>query len=192
ELAYQYAKKGACLALVARRKQALEGVAAAALERGAPDVLVIPADVSDAEQSRRAVEDTVAHFGKLNHLVANAGVWSSCFFDEVTNITGFNKMMDVNFWGSVYPTYYALPHLKASRGKLVVTSSTAATAPTSRLSLYNATKAAQLRFYETLRSELGSEVGVTILTAGFVESEMTKGKVIQKDGQVAIDLEARD
>jgi NAD(P)-dependent dehydrogenase (short-subunit alcohol dehydrogenase family) len=64
ELAYQYAKKGACLALVARRKQALEGVAAAALERGAPDVLVIPADVSDAEQSRRAVEDTVAHFGK--------------------------------------------------------------------------------------------------------------------------------
>lgn len=55
-----------------------------------------------------------------------------------------------------------------------------------------ATKAAQLRFYETLRSELGSEVGVTILTAGFVESEMTKGKVIQKDGQVAIDLEARD
>ncbi|KAG0533128.1 hypothetical protein BDA96_04G166000 [Sorghum bicolor] len=192
ELAYQYAKKGACLSLVARRKQALEGVAAAALERGAPDVLVIPADVSDAEQSRRAVEATVAHFGKLNHLVANAGVWSSCFFDEVTNITGFNKMMDVNFWGSVYPTYYALPHLKASKGKLIVSSSTAATAPTSRMTLYNASKAAQLRFYETLRSELGSEVGVTILTAGFVESEMTKGKAIQKDGNVAIDLEARD
>ena len=44
---------------------------------------------------------------------------------------------DVNFWGSVYPTYYALPHLKASRGKLIVSSSIAATAPTSRLSLYN-------------------------------------------------------
>ncbi|KAG2651152.1 hypothetical protein PVAP13_1NG251200 [Panicum virgatum] len=101
-------------------------------------------------------------------------------------------MMDVNFWGSVYPTYYALPHLKASKGKLIVSSSIAATAPTSRLSLYNATKAAQLRFYETLRSELGSEVGVTILTAGFVESEMTKGKAIQRDGEVAVDEEARD
>ena len=56
-----------------------------------------------------------------------------------------------------------------------------------------ASKAAhQLRFYETLRSELGSEVGVTILTAGFVESEMTKGKAIQKYGHIAIDLEARD
>ncbi|XP_066320385.1 11-beta-hydroxysteroid dehydrogenase A-like [Miscanthus floridulus] len=192
ELAYQYTKKGACLSLVAQRKQALEGVAADALERGTSDVLVIPADVSDAEQSRHAVEATVAHFGKLNHLVANAGVWSSCCFDEITNITGFNKMMDVNFWGSVYPTYYAMPNLKASKGKLIVSSSTAATAPTSRMSLYNATKAAQLRFYETLRYELGSEVAVTILTAGFVESEMTKGKVIQKDGDVAIDLEARD
>jgi len=64
ELAYQYTKKGACLSLVARRKQALEGVAAAALERGAPGVLVIPVDISDAEQSRRAVEAIVAHFGK--------------------------------------------------------------------------------------------------------------------------------
>uniref|UniRef100_A0A0Q3RJN3 Uncharacterized protein n=2 Tax=Setaria TaxID=4554 RepID=A0A0Q3RJN3_SETIT len=164
ELAYQYAKKGTCLSLVARRKHALEGVA------GRPG-------------TRRA---------GLNHLVANAGAWSICFFDEITNITASTKMMDVNFWGSVYPTYYALPHLKASKGKLIVSSSIAATAPTSRLSLYNATKAAQLRFYETLRSELGSEVGVTTLTAGFVESEMTKGKAIQRDGEVAVDEEARD
>ncbi|CAL4934570.1 unnamed protein product [Urochloa decumbens] len=192
ELAYQYAKEGACLALVARREQALKSVAAAALKRGAPDVLVFPADVTDAEQSRRAVEETVAHFGKLNHLVANAGIWSSCSFDQVTNITGFNKLMDVNFWGSVYPTYYALPHLKASRGKLVVSCSAAGTVATSRMAFYNASKAAQLRFYETLRTELGSEVGITILTAGYVESEITKGKGIQKGGEVAVNEEARD
>lgn len=64
ELAYQYAQEGAFLALVARRKQALEGVAAAARERGAGDVLVLPADVSDPDQSRLAVDQTVAHFGK--------------------------------------------------------------------------------------------------------------------------------
>ncbi|KAF2944984.1 hypothetical protein DAI22_02g183600 [Oryza sativa Japonica Group] len=192
ELAYQYAAQGACLALVARRKKALEGVAAAALERGSPDVLVLPADVSDADQSRRAVEETVAHFGKLNHLVANAGIWSSCSFDEVTNITAFTKMMDVNFWGSVYPTYYALPHLKASKGKLVVSCSAAGTVATSRMSFYNATKAAQLRFYETLRAELGSEVGITVLTPGYVESEITKGKGIQSGGDVAVNEEARD
>ena len=59
ELVYQYTKKGACLSLVARRKQALEGVAA-----DVSDVLVIPADISGAEQLRRAVEAIVAHFGK--------------------------------------------------------------------------------------------------------------------------------
>ncbi|WVZ59723.1 hypothetical protein U9M48_009832 [Paspalum notatum var. saurae] len=192
ELAYQYAKAGACLALVARRERALEGVAAAALERGAPDVLVFPADVADPEQSRRAVEETVAHFGKLNHLVANAGVWSTCSFDQVTNITAFTKLMDVNFWGSVYPTYHALPHLKATKGKLVVCSSAAGTVATSRMAFYNASKAAQLRFYETLRAELGSEVGITILTPGYVESEMTKGKGIQKGGELAVDEDARD
>ncbi|KAG8070776.1 hypothetical protein GUJ93_ZPchr0006g42506 [Zizania palustris] len=93
ELAYQYAAKGACLALLARRKQALKAVAAAARERGAQDVLVLHADVSDAEQSRRAVEETVAHFGKLNHLVANAGIWFVSPFDEITDVTAFTKMM---------------------------------------------------------------------------------------------------
>nr|TKV92730.1 LOW QUALITY PROTEIN: hypothetical protein SEVIR_9G179200v2 [Setaria viridis] len=176
ELAYQYAKEGACLALVARRKQALKSVAAAALERGAPDVFVFPADVTDPDQSRRAVEETVAHFGKLDHLVANAGIWSSCFFDQVTNITAFTKLMDVNFWGSVYPTYYALPHLKASSGKLVVSCSAAGTVATSRMAFYNASKAAGLRFYETLRAELGSEVDRHHHTHGYVESEITKGK----------------
>ncbi|EAY86013.1 hypothetical protein OsI_07374 [Oryza sativa Indica Group] len=215
ELAYQYASKGASLALVARRKQALKSVAAAARERGAPDVLVLHADVSDAGQSRRAVEETIAHYGKLNHLVANAGIWSTCPFDEITNITAFTTIMisctgyfeacnnkskgivymnfkDVNFWGAVYPTYYALPHLKASRGKLVVCSSAAGTVATSRMSFYNASKAAVLRFYETLRAELGSEVGVTILTHGYVESEMTMGKAVQKDGVLVVDEEARD
>uniref|UniRef100_A0ACD5ZB81 Uncharacterized protein n=1 Tax=Avena sativa TaxID=4498 RepID=A0ACD5ZB81_AVESA len=101
-------------------------------------------------------------------------------------------MMDVNFWGSIYPTYYALPHLKASRGKLVVCSSVAGTVASSRMSLYNATKAAQIRFYETLRSELGSDVGVTILTPGYVVSEITQGKAIQKDGELAVNEETRD
>jgi short-subunit dehydrogenase len=55
-----------------------------------------------------------------------------------------------------------------------------------------ASKAAQLRFYETLRTELGSEVGITILTAGYVESEITKGKGVQKGGEVAVDEDARD
>ena len=44
---------------------------------------------------------------------------------------------DLNFWGAVYPTYFALPYLKASRGNIVVTSSVAGRVPTARMSFYN-------------------------------------------------------
>uniref|UniRef100_J3LD60 Uncharacterized protein n=1 Tax=Oryza brachyantha TaxID=4533 RepID=J3LD60_ORYBR len=111
---------------------------------------------------------------------------------SLPNVYRCKLKKDVNFWGAVYPTYYALPHLKAGRRKLVVCSSAAGTVATSRMSFYNASKAAVLRFYETLRAELGSEVGVTILTHGYVESEITMGKAVQKHGLLVVDQEARD
>ncbi|CAO2144189.1 unnamed protein product [Urochloa humidicola] len=191
-LVYEYARKGACVALVARTEIALRAVAKTARDLGAPDVLVVPADITKVDEAKRAVEETVAHFGKLNHLVANAGIWSSCFFEEITNITAFHNVIDLNFWGAVYPTYFALPYLKASRGNIVVTSSVAGRVPTARMSFYNASKGAVIRFYETLRAELGSHVRVTILMPGYVVSNLTMGKGLQKDGNVGIDEEARD
>ncbi|OEL31363.1 11-beta-hydroxysteroid dehydrogenase 1B [Dichanthelium oligosanthes] len=191
-LAYEYARKGACVALVARTEIALRAVAKTARDLGSPDVLVVPGDITKVDEAKRAVEETVAHFGKLNHLVANAGIWSSCFFEEITNITAFHNVMDLNFWGAVYPTYFALPYLKASRGNIVVTASVAGRVPTARMSFYNASKGAVIRFYETLRAELGSHVRVTILMPGYVVSNLTKGKGLQKDGHVGIDEEARD
>ncbi|XP_040385106.1 11-beta-hydroxysteroid dehydrogenase A-like [Oryza brachyantha] len=191
-LVYEYAKKGACVALTARTEIALRAVAKTARDLGSPDVLVVPADITKLDDAKRAVEETVAHFGKLNHLVANAGIWSSCFFEEITNITAFQNVIDLNFWGAVYPTYFALPYLKASRGNIVVTSSVAGRVPTARMSFYNASKGAVIRFYETLRAELGSHVRVTILTPGYVVSNLTMGKGIQKDGHVGIDEQARD
>ncbi|CAL4988059.1 unnamed protein product [Urochloa decumbens] len=147
-LVYEYARKGACVALVARTEIALRAVAKTARDLGAPDVLVVPADITKVDEAKRAVEETVAHFGKLNHLVANAGIWSSCFFEEITNITAFHNVI--------------------------------------------ASKGAVIRFYETLRAELGSHVRVTILMPGYVVSNLTKGKGLQKDGNVGIDEEARD
>ncbi|XP_066338109.1 11-beta-hydroxysteroid dehydrogenase A-like isoform X1 [Miscanthus floridulus] len=191
-LVYEYARHGACVAVVARTEIALRAVAKAARDLGAPDVLVVPADITKVDDAKRAVEETVAHFGKLNHLVANAGIWSSCFFEEITNITAFHNVIDLNFWGAVYPTYFALPYLKASRGNIVVTASVAGRVPTARMSFYNASKGAVIRFYETLRAELGSHVRVTILMPGYVVSNLTKGKGLQKDGHVGIDEEARD
>lgn len=63
-MAYEYARRGACLALVARRENLLQSVASRAMSIGSPDILVIPADVSKVENCRRFVDVAVNHFGR--------------------------------------------------------------------------------------------------------------------------------
>ncbi|KAL0000578.1 hypothetical protein SO802_014359, partial [Lithocarpus litseifolius] len=77
---------------------------------------------------------------------------------------------DINFWGSVYRTHFAVPYLRKSKGKIVVIASTAKWFSTTRLCFYNASKAAQISFFETLRTEVGHDIGITIVTPGAIES----------------------
>ncbi|XP_022736905.1 11-beta-hydroxysteroid dehydrogenase-like 4A [Durio zibethinus] len=174
-LAYEYAKRGARLALVARRTDRLQKVADEARQLGSPDVIVITADVSKIEDCKRFVDKTVNHFGQLDHLVNNAGVAHGQQFKEMSNIADFVPVMDINFWGSVYGTHFAVPHLRKSRGKIVVMSSAAGWLYPPKATVYSASKAAQIGLYESLRVELGPEIGITIVTPGYVDSEMTQG-----------------
>jgi NAD(P)-dependent dehydrogenase (short-subunit alcohol dehydrogenase family) len=64
---YEYARNGACVALVARTEVALRAVAKAARDLGSPDVLVVPADVTKVDDAKRAVDETLAHFGKRRY-----------------------------------------------------------------------------------------------------------------------------
>lgn len=66
QLAYEYAKRGASMALAARRERALETVSAKARELGAPDVLVIAADISNPSEANRVVQATIGRFGQRN------------------------------------------------------------------------------------------------------------------------------
>nr|GEY67057.1 11-beta-hydroxysteroid dehydrogenase 1B-like [Tanacetum cinerariifolium] len=99
---------------------------------------------------------------------------------------------DTNFWGYVYMTHLSIPHLRRSKGKIVVIASSATWMPVPRMSIYNASKAAVVSFYESLRMELGSEVEITIVTPGLTESEMSQGKIMDKDGEMVIDQDMRD
>ncbi|KAM1736879.1 hypothetical protein FF2_014888 [Malus domestica] len=191
-LAYEYARRGACLALVARRENRLRDVANTVICFGSPDVLAITADVSRVEDCKRFVDVTVNHFGRLDHLVNNAGIVPVCLFEETTDVTNLAPAMDINFWGSVYGTYFAIPHLKRSGGRIVAITSSAGWLRAPRLSMYGATKAAAIAFYETLKVEIGREVGITIVTPGMIESEISQGKFLSKEGQVVLDQELRD
>ncbi|CAI9113132.1 OLC1v1013675C1 [Oldenlandia corymbosa var. corymbosa] len=191
-MAYEYARRGACLVLAARREKSLREVADRALELGSPDVVVVRADVSNVDDCRRVIDQTMNHFGRLDHLVNNAGLAGVCLLEDVEDITGFRSIMDINFWGSVYMTRFALPYLRNSGGRVVVLSSAASWMPAPRMHVYNASKAALVQFFDTLRVEFGPDIGVTIATPGWIESEMTQGKFVGKHGELELDPEMRD
>ncbi|CAN6995539.1 unnamed protein product [Brassica oleracea var. botrytis] len=147
------------------------------------------ADVSKLHDCERFIQAAVLHLGRLDHLVTNAGVAPLYLFEDIDDLSMAMPAMDINFWGSVYCTFFASSYLKKSRGKIA---SGCGYIASPRLSFYCASKAAVIAFYETLRIEFGSKVGVTIVAPGVVDSEMTQGKFMTKNGQFIVDKELRD
>ncbi len=121
-LAIQLAGQGAKVAIAARRAERLEQIAAECRASGG-EVLVIPTDVSDESQCKNLIERTVEKYGQLDMLINNAGMAASALLDEFPDLSLFRQTMDINFYGTVYCTYYALPHLKQSKGRIVAVSS---------------------------------------------------------------------
>jgi short-subunit dehydrogenase len=170
ELALQLADQGAWLALAARDAARLEAVAAECRARGARAVAV-PTDVADEARCRALIDATVAEFGRIDTLVNNAGVSMWARFDTVTDLEPFHRMMQVNYFGSVYCTHAALPHLKRTRGLIVGVSSLTGRAGVPTRSGYAATKHAMAGFFDSLRIELADDgVAVTMVYPGFVST----------------------
>jgi short-subunit dehydrogenase len=162
------------LVLAARDEGALEEVAATGRARGA-EALVVRTDVADEASCRALVQRTVEGFGGIDVLVNNAGMGMLARFEDVTDLSLYERLMRVNYLGSVYPTFYALPHLKRSRGQVVAVSSLAGLAGVPMRTAYAATKHAQIGFFDSLRVELmGTGVSVTVVAPYFVQSEIRR------------------
>ncbi|CAI7881562.1 unnamed protein product [Closterium sp. NIES-54] len=102
--------------------------------------------------------------------------WRYSSRDKVVVITGASSGIgeDIDFWGNVWPTVFAMPYLRRSHGQVVVMASVAAYLTYPRQSMYNAAKAAIVQFYATLRAEVHpEEMAITIAMPGFVHSELT-------------------
>jgi short-subunit dehydrogenase len=182
ELALQLAGQGAKVVLAARRAELLEQVTAECRQAGG-EALAIPTDVADEDQCRALVEKTIAAFGKLDMLINNAGLAVIAKLEDYSDLSLFRHAMDVNFYGAVCCTYYALPHLIRSRGRIVAVSSLGGKAPLPYNSPYIASKFALHGFFDSLRIELiRHEVSVTIVcpywvVTGFHEAQMDKDGV---------------
>ena len=181
-LALQYAARGENVVLAARSQKDLDRVASDC-EKAGGTVIAVSTDVGDPEACKALMEAAVAKFGGIDVLVNNAGVSMRAMFRDITDLTLFERVMKINYLGSVYCTHFALPHLLASKGLLVAVSSlTGKTGVPSRTG-YAASKHAMQGFFDSLRIEL-METGVDVLVAspGFVDSGI-RTRALGTDGQ---------
>jgi short-subunit dehydrogenase len=167
-LALRYAARGAAVVLTSRRESELGRVAADVRARGG-EALVVSADVSIESDCKRIIDTTIATFGRIDTLINNAGITMWATFDSIQDISIVDRIMRINYLGAVYCTHHALPHLKASRGRLVGIASLTGLVGVPTRSAYAASKHAMRGFFDSLRIELADTgVTVTMIYPGFV------------------------
>jgi short-subunit dehydrogenase len=168
-LAREYAIRGYKLSLAARRIERLE-----ALKGDFPgsEILCIKTDVSIEADCRNLIEKTIERFGRIDILINNAGVSMRALFQDM-ELEVVHRIMDVNFYGTVYCTKFALPCLLESKGSLVGVISIAGHVGLPGRSAYSASKFAIRGFLDTLRIEnLHKGLHVLVAAPGFTASEV--------------------
>ncbi len=176
--ALSLAQQGAGVALAARRKDRLEGLAAR-VEAAGGKALVLEIDVTQEPQAREAVERTVAEFGRLDTLVNNAGVMLLGPM-EGAPLEEWQRMVELNVLGLLYCAHAALPHLLSAAedgprqvADMVNISSVAGRVARSGSGVYNATKFGVGAFSESLRQEVTKRhVRISLVEPGAVATEL--------------------
>jgi NADP-dependent 3-hydroxy acid dehydrogenase YdfG len=172
------AEHGASVALVARRQDRLEALAAE-IEKASGTALVVAADITDRAQAEAAVQDVVERFGRLDTLVNNAG---AMLLGSVVGADAeeWDRMIAINVQGLLYTTRAALPHLLQAAedgprqvADIVNISSIAGRVAWNGYGVYNLTKFGVNGFTEALRQEVTQRhVRVGVLEPGGVETEL--------------------
>ncbi len=171
-LALTLASQKPKLVLAARNEERLKDLASEC-ERVGASVTVIPTDVAEYSSCEQLILKTVKTYGVIDVLVNNAGMSMWTVFEDVTDLSIFEKLIKVNYLSSVYCTKYALPHLKKSKGRVVAVASVAGLTGVPTRTGYSASKHAMIGFFESLRIELAeSGVTVTLIAPDYVQSEI--------------------
>lgn len=176
-LALALAKKGATIGLLARRKEMLDGLAEKCVGLGGV-ARIFPADVTDHEAVRSAADSLRSEFGKVDVMIANAGIGGN---DEATRSLqpdAVANVIDTNLKGAVNAVHAVLPEmLERGQGHLVAISSLAGFRGLPKSAAYSASKAAMTAFFESVRLDVQNKgVAVTIIQPGFIKTPLTAGR----------------
>lgn len=175
-LAEKYAKEGWNLVLAARRDERLQAIE----KELKAEVLALKTDVTLESDCKNLIEKAIEKFGKIDVLINNAGISMRALFND-TEMEVMHQVMNVNYWGTVNCSKYALPHLLKQKGSLVGVISVGGYIGLPGRAGYSASKFAVRGFLETLRIEnMKTGLHVLIAAPGFTASEIRKSALTAK------------
>ncbi|AFK05309.1 short-chain dehydrogenase/reductase SDR [Emticicia oligotrophica DSM 17448] len=171
-LAFELGKEKCKLIITGRNNDKLEQTSHELSMNGIENHYIV-ADSSLEYDNKRIVAEAIYHYGKIDIVINNAGITMRSMFEDADIDATIRKVMDINFFGTVYLTQAALPYIKKAKGTIVGISSIAGFRGLPVRSGYSASKFAVNGFLEALRTELLYS-GVNVLTAcpGFTSSNI--------------------
>lgn len=171
-IAAAFAQAGASVLICDVNEAGARAAAAEISAAGPGPVTAEPADVSDPGDVRRLVSQAVARFGRLDHLINNAGIVTIAPLLR-TSPADWDRVLAVNLRGVFLTTQAALPHmLSAGSGSIVNIASQAAKRPNRYICAYNASKAGVISFTRTAAVEAAPQVRVNCVCPGFIDTEL--------------------
>jgi len=185
-LARAFAKVGARLALCARSEEELALAREDLAARGA-EVMTVPCDVTDREQVEHFIRAALRHYGRIDVLANNAGVMHVGPVGTMS-IDDFETAMSAMFWGPLYTTLAALPHLRHRQTRIVNITSVGGKVSVPHLLPYSCAKFAAVAFSEGMRAELyGTGVKVVTIAPGLMRTGSRLNAVFKgaEDGEAA-------
>lgn len=178
-LALEYATRGAHVVMAARNEERLRQAAEEVSASGVK-VLAIVTDVSLEADCKNLINKSIEEFSGIDVLINNAGISMRALFAD-TDLDVIRQLMDINFWGMVYCTKYALPYLLETKGSVVGISSIAGYKGLPGRTGYSASKFAMHGFLETLRIEnMKKGLHVLIACPGFTASNIRNTALNEK------------
>ncbi len=179
-LAKEYAFAGYKVVIADRNEKKLNDLSEELIRSGY-EVYAVPTDVSKNADCKNLIKKTINEYGSIDILINNAGISMRALFEDL-DLKVIKELMDVNFWGTVFCTKYALPYLLKSKGSVVGISSIAGFKGLPGRTGYSASKFAIHGFLETLRTEnLKKDLHVLIACPGFTNTNIRK-TALGKDG----------
>ncbi|WP_370089159.1 SDR family oxidoreductase [Ekhidna sp.] len=178
-LVLKYANEGYAVVFTGRN---VDRAALVVAELGERPHLALELDSAKMEDNRKMIEATIEKFGRIDVLICNAGISMRALFEDV-DLDVFKKLMDINFYGAIYATKFALPYLLESKGSIIAISSINGWRSTPARTAYSSSKFAMQGFFEALRTEVMTRgVHVLVVCPGFTSSNI-RNAALNADGK---------